>query len=245
MKKIVYSFSFAFVLVTAGAITTAFYVQPQHNLPANNFPYKQSGLTEREAAAHLISRFTFGVRPGQVDEVLQTGLEKWFEQQLKSSFNNDALNEKLKDYESLKMTNEEIVKQYPKGGQVLKMAIKDGVIDKDSANIDKKDYKDDVKAYMQEKGIKPQAELLRQLVNQKVLTASYSNNQLQEVLVDFWFNHFNVAAAKGGVQQFITSYERDVIRPNVMGKFETLLLATAKSPAMLTYLDNNKSRQSS
>ena len=60
-------------------------------------------------------------------------------------------------------------------------------------------------------------------------------------MTDFWFNHFNVAISKGGVRQFVTSYERDVIRPNSLGKFETLLLATAKSPAMLTYLDNNKS----
>jgi len=121
------------------------------------------------------------------------------------------------------------------------MAIKDGVIDKDSARVDKKDFKEEAKAYMQQKGIKPQAELLRQLVNQKIIRAAYSNNQLREVLTDFWFNHFNVATSKGGVQQFVTSYERDAIRPNVLGKFETLLLATAKSPAMLAYLDNDKS----
>ncbi len=88
---------------------------------------------------------------------------------------------------------------------------------------------------MLEKGLKPQGELLRQLVNQKILRAAYSNNQLNEVLTDFWFNHFNVAVAKGGVAQFMISYERDAIRPNVLGKFENLLLATAKSPAMLTY----------
>ncbi|HYC27202.1 MAG TPA: DUF1800 domain-containing protein, partial [Chitinophagaceae bacterium] len=86
-----------------------------------------------------------------------------------------------------------------------------------------------------------QAELLRELVNQKIIRAAYSNNQLREVITDFWFNHFNVAASKGGIQQYLTSYERDAIRPNVLGKFETLLLTTAKSPAMLIYLDNNKS----
>ncbi|RYG45219.1 MAG: DUF1800 domain-containing protein [Chitinophagaceae bacterium] len=94
---------------------------------------------------------------------------------------------------------------------------------------------------MQQKGLKPQAELLRQLVNQKIIRAAYSNNQLREVLTDFWFNHFNIAASKGGIQQYLTAYERDAIRPNVLGKFENILLATAKSPAMLVYLDNNKS----
>ncbi|HVF80458.1 MAG TPA: DUF1800 domain-containing protein [Flavisolibacter sp.] len=241
MKNIIHSFSLAFVLLTVGAVGSAFYFKTEQAIPALRFPYKQAGLTDREAAAHLISRFSFGVKPNEVDAVLKTGIEDWFKQQLAADLPDGALQEQLAGYESLKMTNEEIVKTYPKGGQVLKMAIKDGILDKDSAKLDKKDYKDDVKAFMQEKGIKPQAELLRQLVNQKVLSAAYSNNQLREVLTDFWFNHFNVAASKGGVQQFITSYERDVIRPNVLGKFETLLLATAKSPAMLTFLDNNKS----
>lgn len=241
MKKIIHSLSLGFMLLTVGAVASTFYYNTEQTTPAYRFPYKQAGLTDREAAAHLISRFSFGVTPNEVDAVLKTGLEDWFKQQLNADLNDASLAEKLAGYESLKMTNEEIVKTYPKGGQVLRMAIKDGLIDKDSAKADKKEYRDEVKAYMDQKGIKPQAELLRQLVNQKVLTAAYSNNQLREVLTDFWFNHFNVAASKGGVQQFITTYERDVIRPNVFGKFETLLLATAKSPAMLTFLDNDKS----
>jgi uncharacterized protein (DUF1800 family) len=83
--------------------------------------------------------------------------------------------------------------------------------------------------------------MIRQLINQKILRATYSNNQLKEVLTDFWFNHFNVSLTKGDGRQFITVYERDAIRPNVLGKFEDLLMATAKSPAMLTYLDNFRS----
>lgn len=241
MKKIIHSLSLAIILLTVGAVGSAFYFKTEQATPAYRFPYKQAGLNDREAAAHLVSRFSFGAKPNEIDAILKIGLEDWFKQQLNGELNDAALNDKLAGYESLKMTNEEIVKTYPKGGQVLKMAIKDGIIDRDSAKADKKDYKKEVKGYMDEKGIKPQAELLRQLVNQKVLTAAYSNNQLREVLTDFWFNHFNVAASKGGVQQFVTSYERDVIRPNVLGKFETLLLATAKSPAMLTFLDNTKS----
>jgi uncharacterized protein (DUF1800 family) len=76
------------------------------------------------------------------------------------------------------------------------------------------------------------------LQQQKIIRAVYSNRQLQEVLVDFWFNHFNVDARKGADRLLLTSYERDVIRPRVFGKFRDLLEATAKSPAMLFYLDN-------
>jgi uncharacterized protein (DUF1800 family) len=72
----------------------------------------------------------------------------------------------------------------------------------------------------------------------KLLRAVYSNKQLEEVLTDFWFNHFNVFFDKGADRDYVTSYERDVIREHVLGKFHDLLLATAESPAMLFYLDN-------
>ena len=72
----------------------------------------------------------------------------------------------------------------------------------------------------------------------KILRAVYSDRQLEEVLTDFWFNHFNIFLGKGADRYLITSYERDVIRPHVLGKFKDLLVATAQSPAMLFYLDN-------
>jgi uncharacterized protein (DUF1800 family) len=89
------------------------------------------------------------------------------------------------------------------------------------------------------------AELLRlsrqpiaELVEQKLLRAVYSERQLFEVMVDFWFNHFNVSATKGPARVFLTEYERDAIRPHALGRFRDLLGAAAKSPAMLIYLDN-------
>src|SRR5207249_846778 len=72
----------------------------------------------------------------------------------------------------------------------------------------------------------------------QLLRSAYSERQLQEVLADFWFNHFNVDARKGRDRFLLTEYERDAIRPHVLGKFRDLLEATAKSPAMLFYLDN-------
>lgn len=203
-----------------------------------SFPYKKAGLTEREAAAHLLSRFTYGATPGQIDEVVDMGLEKWFGQQLNGSLQDDSLNQRLAQYDALKLSNEQIANNFPRPGQILRMAVKDGKVEKDTVKIDKKEYRDQLKAYMQEKGLRPMQELFRQFINQKVLRAAYSNNQLQEMLTDFWFNHFNVSITKNDCAEFIPNYERDVIRPNVFGKFENLVLSTAKSPAMLLYLDN-------
>ena len=202
-------------------------------------PYKNAGLTERQAAAHLLDRFTFGATPGAVDEVVNTGLEKWFIEQLDGKLNDNNLEKRLQEYDALTMNNEQVLANFPRPGQVLKEAADAGIISKDS--VDKGNraaYKDKLQAYMQEKGYRPQKELFRQFINQKILSAAYSNNQLHQVLTEFWFNHFNVSITKNDCAAFIPTYERDVIRPNVTGKFEDLLLATAQSPAMLFYLDN-------
>jgi uncharacterized protein (DUF1800 family) len=84
----------------------------------------------------------------------------------------------------------------------------------------------------------PQQVVSNELAQGKLLRAIYSERQLEEVMTDFWFNHFNVFINKGADRFLVTSYERDVIQPHAMGKFEDLLVATAKSPAMLFYLDN-------
>ncbi len=84
----------------------------------------------------------------------------------------------------------------------------------------------------------PESVVTDELVQAKLLRAIYSERQLDEVMSDFWFNHFNVFINKGADRVLLTSYEQDVIRPHALGKFEDLLVATAKSPAMLFYLDN-------
>jgi uncharacterized protein (DUF1800 family) len=84
---------------------------------------------------------------------------------------------------------------------------------------------------------KPQR-VIEELAMAKVTRAIYSERQLQQVMDDFWFNHFNVYAAKGEDKWYLTSYERDVIQPHTLGKFKDLVTATAESPAMLFYLDN-------
>jgi uncharacterized protein (DUF1800 family) len=88
----------------------------------------------------------------------------------------------------------------------------------------------------------PQQLVTDELIEGKLYRALYSNRQLEEVLVDFWLNHFNVFNGKGQVRMLLTSYERDAIRPHVFGRFRDLLLATARHPAMLFYLDNWQSQ---
>jgi uncharacterized protein (DUF1800 family) len=84
----------------------------------------------------------------------------------------------------------------------------------------------------------PRGVVTDELLQAKLLRAIYSQRQLEEVMTDFWFNHFNVFIGKGADHILLTSYEQDVIRPHALGKFEDLLVATARSPAMLFYLDN-------
>src|ERR1700752_3952335 len=84
----------------------------------------------------------------------------------------------------------------------------------------------------------PQMVITTELQQAKLLRAAYSERQLDEVMTDFWFNHFNVFMGKGPDRYLLTAYERDVIRPHALGKFKDLLGATAKSPAMMFYLDN-------
>jgi uncharacterized protein (DUF1800 family) len=206
--------------------------------PLYHFPYRQAGLTERQAAAHLLSRFTYGATPGQVDAVVQQGLENWWAQQLAGNLPDDSLQQCLSRYDALQLSNEQVVNAYPKNGQLIRMAIRDGIVNKDSVRTDRKEYREVIQNYMQEKGYKPEQELFRQFFCQKILRAAYSSNQLQEVMTDFWFNHFNVSITKNDCAEFIPAYERDVIRPNALGRFGDLLLKTAKSPAMLYYLDN-------
>jgi uncharacterized protein (DUF1800 family) len=102
-------------------------------------------------------------------------------------------------------------------------------------------YRQALRDYYQEHGLQLPARISAELQASRILRAVYSERQLQEVMVDFWSNHFNVFAGKGADRWLLVSYDRDTIRPNAMGKFSDLLLATAQSPAMLFYLDNFQS----
>jgi uncharacterized protein (DUF1800 family) len=227
-------------LISCGFVTLTSFDRKTNEDQIIRFPYKGK-LSERQAAEHLLERFTYGARPGEVDSVLKLGLENWFSQQLAANLPEDSLNQHLNIYDStLNLSNSEVCRIYPPGFVVRSMAIKDSVISKDSVDraVDKKAFNAQIQAYMDKKGLKLDQDLYKQFIDQNILRAIYSRNQLQEVLTDFWFNHFNVSFFKGECAQFIPAYERDVIRPNVLGKFDQMLIASAQSAAMLYYLDN-------
>ena len=98
-----------------------------------------------------------------------------------------------------------------------------------------------LREYYQQNGLQLPQRIMGELQASRILRAVYSERQLQEVMVDFWTNHFNVFAGKGADRWLLVSYDRDTIRPNALGKFSDLLEATAQSPAMLFYLDNFQS----
>ncbi len=111
----------------------------------------------------------------------------------------------------------------------------------DANPMNNPEYRKAVMEYYKENNLRPAQFLTGELQMSRILRAVYSERQLQEVMVDFWTNHFNVFAAKGADRWLLTSYDRDTIRPHTLGKFYDLLVADAQSPAMLFYLDNFQS----
>lgn len=207
-------------------------------LPAwGELPYARYGWEKEEAAAHLLSRFTYGARPGEVDQVAAQGLEAWLSGQLEASLSETRLEEKLASLPpAYRLSAKELLALYPPPGQVRKMADQAAL-----PQVDGRPNKEAVAEMLQDRGLHAYSELGLTLFGQRLFHARYSENQLREVLTDFWFNHFNVALSNGRARDHLLSYERDAIRPNSLGNFRTLLGATAKHPAMLLYLDNANS----
>lgn len=209
-------------------------------------PYRQAGLTERQAAAHLLDRLAYGPRPGDIDRVVKIGLERWVDQQLAGNLPDPpTLTARLKSMPAMSLSAEQLVEKYPPLPRVRQEAMQAGVITKDDKeDLGNKAYRQKLIRFGIERGYRPARELNQQLVSQKILRAVYGQNQLSEVLTDFWFNHFNVSLTDNQCRLQIFSYERDAIRPRVLGSFRGLLGATAKHPAMLLYLDNAQSTAS-
>ena len=211
-----------------------------------------SELTEDEAILHAMNRLAYGPRPTDVEEVRKVGLEKWIEQQLHPEAINDAdLDQRLQRYPSLAMSSKRLLEEFPRPDQgakqqgLTKEQAKDQYEQQQKAKQQQAESQIIVtgndnldKAQQQLAKLQGPNRIVAELSMAKVDRAVYSNRQLQAVMEDFWFNHFNVFANKGDDKWLLTSYERDVIRPHSMGKFQDLLLATAKSPAMLFFLDN-------
>ncbi|HEX7251944.1 MAG TPA: DUF1800 domain-containing protein, partial [Thermoanaerobaculia bacterium] len=197
-------------------------------------------LTAREKAVHVWNRLGFGPRPGDVDAVLQMGVNAWIEQQLFPGRITDVtVQAKLAKLPTLRMSTEDLFNNFERPLRDARQERKRELAAKgDTGEIADADIEKMREAIPPEK--RPRR-IIEELSAARVLRAVYSERQLNEVIVDFWMNHFNVYAAKGLDRIFVTSFEEDVVRPRVWGRFDDLLLATAKSPAMLFYLDNAQS----
>jgi uncharacterized protein (DUF1800 family) len=288
-----------------------------------------SRMDDTHRALHVLNRFTFGPRPGDVERVTSVGVDKWFEQQLHPEKIDDAaMQSRLAGFRTLNMDARTLVENYPPP-QVLqavangrmplpndpqKRAVYEDAVERYRIRNEKKadnaangdidlntppdqmndQQREQLRARRQaSRGkideilalpadqrmpaiykmspaerlsfaqvlngpererlvsdftpeqreqlmalVNPQGVVVNELQQAKILRAAYSERQLEEVMTDFWFNHFNVFLNKGADRFLTTAYERDVIRAHSLGKFKDLLVATAKSPAMLFYLDN-------
>ena len=203
-------------------------------------------LTEEEKIIHVLNRLGFGPRPGDIEKVAAMGLEAYIEQQLHpQEIPDPVLEERLSSFKTLKMTPQELAELYPSPNQLRNQRQKlQAERQKEGAQNRPEMESESVPGAtreMQEARRQMRAGLQRirfELSEAKIMRAVYSERQLQEVMSDFWMNHFNVFLAKGLDRVYTTDFEENVVRPLALGKFEDLLMATAKSPAMLYYLDN-------
>jgi uncharacterized protein (DUF1800 family) len=254
-------------------------------------------LSEEQRIVHVLNRLGFGARPGDVERVRRTGLERYIEEQLRpEKIGDEVVEAKLRNLPTLQMTSAELLSKYPNPGGLVRQMQRRGELPAELAaivearrnpeaasktgatgnisrqpagaspdaptgqmmpeqngdaatptsasgdgNAERREYRRAILEYMRERGLQPPQRIVAELQASRILRAVYSERQLQEVMVDFWTNHFNVFAGKGADRWLLTSYDRDVIRPNALGRFRDLLGATAKSPAMLFYLDNFQS----
>ncbi len=185
----------------------------------------------RADALHVLNRLAFGPAPGDLERVSRMGAPAWIAEQLQPErlALPAFLADQLAALRTPGETQRELIQQYremqkeAKEAKQAETASPDG---KKPSTEEGAERRRQVAAIYVEAG------------DERLLQALNSPRQLQEVLVDFWFNHFNVFQGKGLDRVLVESYEREAIRPNVLGRFRTMLGATAKHPAMLFYLDN-------
>ena len=182
---------------------------------------KSDPLSEREKVTHVLNRFGYGHSPGTFEQVLEAGAEAWLKEQLEGGIPvNPILADYLDEFETLRLTPKEC-REY------TTMEIPD------DATAEERQARNRLRDL-------PKRELVRSVL----LHSFLSERQAEEVLCDFWRNHFNVSFTKGGPSQnLIPDFESTVIRENLWGTFPEMLSDSATHPAMLHYLDNYLSRK--
>jgi uncharacterized protein (DUF1800 family) len=175
---------------------------------------------------HALSRLTYGPRPGDLERVRAVGLQAWIDRQLNPETIDDRATERaLGDLATLRLSIPELLREYPRPDRKLLEKVQSGEMSRQEL----------MERYPREK--RP-FRIAAEAQAAKMVRAVASERQLHEVMVDFWFNHFNVFAEKGDVRWYVGAYEYQAIRPHALGRFRDLVSATARHPAMLFYLDN-------
>ena len=180
---------------------------------------------------HLLNRISYGPRPADLERVRQRGIQAYIEEQLHPErIADEGVQARLAGMTTLTLSTSELLERYQQPALQARRQRQQAAANSASGSAPERPMRDP--------NMQPPNQPLVELSEQKLLRAIYSDRQLEQVLTDFWFNHFNVDARKGPVRFMLTEYEREAIRPHVLGRFRDLLGATAKSPAMLFYLDN-------
>ena len=169
-------------------------------------------------ALHVVNRLSFGPAPGDVSHVMDVGVDRYIDEQLHPERIDipPALSQRLSGMEMLSYSQRELVQRFREANEAAKSDTDNG--------------KSERRQFFQQ--------MASQSADARLLRAVQSPRQLEEVMVDFWFNHFNVYEGKGLDRVLVANYEREAIRPYAFGRFRDLLGATAHHPAMLFYLDN-------
>jgi uncharacterized protein (DUF1800 family) len=248
MKSFSFFYKFAAVLMISAMLS------PALALGDKDTKSGAKALTDEQKALHVLNRLGFGARSGDVEKVKAMGIQKYIDQQLNALSVNDATAEsKWKNIEIFNMTTAEVFAKYPNPGALIRQLEGGRAVQANAQNqntpeqtpeqtqAQQRERREKLTAYYQKYDLRPAGQIIPQVTANRMLRAVYSERQLQEVMVDFWQNHFNVYSGKAAVRWYIPSYERDVLRKNALGSFKDLLRGTAEHPAMLFFLDNFES----
>ncbi len=224
-------------LAGAVALVPALAAAQQRKAPVATAP---TGIAREQTAdqqvLQVLNRLAFGPRPGDVGKVRAIGVDAWIDQQLHPErINDSAMDDVLARYPMLQADQSALATQYATAQRERRLVKRDtSAAARDNTQTANDDGLKEVR--------RSRAQLVGQLESSRVARAVASDRQLQEVMTDFWENHFNVFVGKNPVEAYyLTDYDR-TIREHSLGKFRDLLGAVAHSPAMLVYLDNAQSR---
>src|SRR5262245_21362357 len=230
LMRILFAVSSAAIALSASGAQTPQAARPRSQVPGDLLPDEQ--------VQQVLNRLPFGARPGDAEQVRSVGIESWIDQQLHPDRIDDTKTTQLiARYSIFGTPTTDIVRDFNLVQQTQRQVKQ---ADENDTSMTKGDIRRDAIAQNPQLVmlLRQNQQLVGQVQSASLARAVTSERQLNEVMVDFWENHFSVFSGKGQTRLFLAQYDRDVIRPNALGKFRDLLGAVAKSPAMLFFLDN-------